>query len=90
MEIRLYSNPILTAAQFSSVSASTSMADVDTAATAISGGTLIYAFTLNKTGNSSDDISDLDIVLDAGSIVTVTAFSVNASDITATIAWIED
>ena len=90
VEIRLYSDAILTAAQFSPVSTLTSTADVDTAATGISGGTLIYAFTLNKTGNSSEDISDLDIVLGAGAIVTVTAFSANASDITATIAWVED
>jgi hypothetical protein len=66
------------------------MADVDTSATAVSGGTLIYAFTLAKTGNSSEDINDLDIVLEAGSFITVTALSANNSDITATIAWTED
>jgi hypothetical protein len=90
VEIRLYRNATLTAAQFSQVSASTSMADVDTSATAVSGGTLIYAFTLAKTGNSSEDINDLDIVLEAGSFITVTALSANNSDITATIAWTED
>ena len=90
VEIRLYTGATLTAAQFSRVSAATSMADVDTAATAVSGGTLIYAFTLAKTGNSTDDLSDLDIVLEAGTIVTVTAFSANANDVTATVTWVED
>jgi hypothetical protein len=66
------------------------MADVDTSATAVSGGTLIYAFTIIKNGNSSEDITNLDIVLEAGSFVTVTTLSDTNNDITAAIAWTED
>ena len=90
VEIRLYSDATLTAAQFSRVSASTSMADVDLSATAVTGGVLIYAFTLAKTGNSSEDLTDLDMIVDTGSIITVTAYSTRASDVTATITWVEN
>lgn len=90
VEIRFYRNATLTAAQFSRINANQSAADFDTAATAASGGTLLYALTVSKTGNLSEDLTSLDIVLDAGDTLTITALSVNASDVTVSLAWVED
>ena len=90
VEVRLYLNATLTAAQFTRVSANTSTTDIDTQATAISGGTLIYAFTVAKTDSSAQDLASLDITLNAGDTVTVAVLSTNASDVTVSLAWVEN
>jgi hypothetical protein len=90
VELRLYRNATLTSAQFSRVNASVSVADIDTAATAVSGGTLLYAFTVGKTDSTDQDIGNLDITLNAGDAITLTAYSANASDVTVSFSWVED
>jgi hypothetical protein len=43
-----------------------------------------------KTGSLSEDLTALDIVLNAGETLTSTALSANASDVTVSFAWVED
>ena len=88
--LRLYKNATLTAAQWQSVNASTSVAAYDTNATGFSNGTLIYAFTLAKTGNSTESLSDIAVFLQAGESVTLTATSTNNADVATGLVWIED
>jgi hypothetical protein len=90
VDFRVYKNATLTAPQFQRVNATTSAADYDSAATAITGGTRVYAFSIGKTGSGTESVTDLALFLQAGDTLTITATSVNASDVSATIVWIED
>jgi hypothetical protein len=90
VDFRVYKNTTLTAPQFQRVNATTSAADYDSAATAITGGTQVYAFSIGKTGNGTESVTDLALFLQAGDTLTITATSANASDVSATIVWIED
>jgi hypothetical protein len=86
----LYLNATLTAAQFSRFDSSLSAADFDTSASAVTSGILLYAFTVAKAGNTDQDVVSLDIVLNAGDTLTVTALSANTSDVTVSVAWVEN
>jgi hypothetical protein len=90
VDFRIYKNATLTAPQFQRVNATTSAADYDSAATAVTGGTQVYAFSVAKTGNVTESVTDLALFLQAGDTLTITATSSNASDVSATIVWIED
>jgi hypothetical protein len=90
VDFRVYKNATLTAPQFQRVNASTSAGDYDSAATAATGGTQVYAFSVAKTGNITESVTDLALFLQAGDTLTITATSANASDVSATIVWIED
>jgi hypothetical protein len=90
VDFRVYKNATLTAPQFQRVNATTSAADYDSAATAVTGGTQVYAFSVAKTGNVTESVTDLALFLQAGDTLTITATSSNASDVSATIVWIED
>ena len=90
VNLHVYKNATLTAPQFQRVNATTSAADYDSAATAITGGTQVYAFSIGKTGNGTESVTDLALFLQAGDTLTITATSANASDVSATIVWIED
>lgn len=88
--LRLYKNATLTAAQWQQVAANVSTATYDASATAVSGGTLIFAFTLSKTGNSTESLTDLSVYLQAGERITLTATSANNADVAAALVWVED
>jgi len=92
VDFKVYKNGTLTAPQFARVNSNTSAADYDSAATgfAIGSGTQVYAFSVNKTGNTTESVTDLALFMQAGDVVTITAYSVNASDVSASIVWIED
>ena len=89
---RVYKNGTLTAPRWQAVNATTSAAAYDVNATAFSAGTgtLVYAFSVGKTGNATEDVTNIDLFLQAGDFLTVTALSANANDVTASIVWIED
>jgi len=89
---KVYKNGTLTAARWQSVNAVTSAAAYDVNATAftVGSGTLVYAFSVAKTGNVTESVTDLGLFLQAGDVLTVTALSVNANDVTATVVWVED
>lgn len=89
---RVYKNGVLTSPRWQSVNATTSAASYDANATAFSIGTgaLIYAFSVAKTGNSTESVTDLVLFLQAGDVITITGTSANASDVTASLVWIED
>lgn len=87
--IRLYKGGALVAAQFSPVS-SNSCASYDTLASGFSGGTLVLGSTLAKSGSVTEDVLDLALALQAGDTYTVTAQSVNASDVSVVLGWSED
>lgn len=90
VEIRFYRNATLTAARFAQVDVNTSVTDIDTAATTLTGGTLVYALTVGKTSNVAEDLISLDIVLNAGDTLSITALSANGSDVTVSLSWVED
>jgi len=87
--IRLYKGMTLTNAVFAAVGSS-SCAAYDKAASSISGGTLVYSFTLAKSGSYGEDLSSLALFLQAGESFTITAQSANASDVSVTLSWGED
>ena len=92
MDFKVYKNGTLTAPQFARVNANTSAADYDSAATTLTlgNGTQVYAFSVAKTGNATESVTDLDLFLQAGDTLTITAYSANASDVSASIIWVED
>lgn len=90
VDFKVYKNSTLTAPQFARVNASTSAADYDSSATASTGGTQIYAFSVAKTGNLTESVTELALFMQAGDTITITATSANASDVSATFVWIED
>jgi len=90
VDVKVYKNGVLTAPQFQRVNATTSAADYDSAATAVTGGTQVYAFSVAKTGNVTESVTDLALFMQAGDTLTITATSVNATDVSATVVWVED
>jgi hypothetical protein len=92
VNFKVYKNGALVAPQFARVNAATSSADYDSSATgfSIGSGAQVYSFSVAKTGNNTETVTDLALFLQAGDILTVTAYSDNASDISASIVWIED
>lgn len=89
---KVYKNGVLTAARWQNVNASTSAASYDANATAftLGSGALIYAFSVAKTGNTTESVTDLVLFMQAGDYITVTGTSANASDVTASLVWVED
>lgn len=89
---KVYKNATLTAPRWQNVSAVSSASSYDQNATAFSigSGTLVYAFAVAKTGNSTESLTDIALFLQAGDYLTITATSVNANDVAASIVWIED
>ena len=85
-------NATLTAPRWQNVNANTSAASYDQNATGFSvgTGTLVYAFAVAKTGNSTESLTDIALFMQAGDYLTVTATSTNANDVAASIVWIED
>lgn len=92
VRIRAYKGSTLTAARFQAVNAAVSVAESDTAATvfAAAPGVEVFAFTVGKVANASENLLGLGIFLQAGEYLTITATSVNASDVDVALAWIED
>jgi hypothetical protein len=89
---KVYKNATLTAPRWQNVNATTSAASYDQNATGFSvgTGTLVYAFAVAKTGNSTESLTDIALFMQAGDYLTVTATSTNANDVAASIVWIED
>jgi hypothetical protein len=71
--IVFYANQTLTGASFSDVSSATSSVEIDTSATASSGGTEFFALDLGKTGNQLIDLKDDLTAADFGPGTTITA-----------------
>lgn len=89
---KVYKNSTLTAPRWQYVNSTTSAASYDQNATGFSvgSGTLVYSFSVSKTGNTTEQLTDIDLFLQAGDYLTITATSVNANDVAASIVWIED
>ena len=89
--VNIYKNLSLTAAQFLPNNA-TSVALKDSAATGFSttGSTLIYSFTVAKTGQDTQDLAQFNAFLSMDEILTVTALSANNADISVSLSWNED
>jgi hypothetical protein len=89
---KVYKNSTLTAPRWQYVNSTTSAASYDQNATGFSvgNGTLVYAFAVSKTGNSTESLTDIALFMQAGDYLTITATSTNASDVAASIVWIED
>lgn len=89
---KVYKNGTLTAPRWQAVNTLTSAAAYDVNATgfSIGTGTLVYAFGVSKTGNDTESLTDIALFMQAGDVLTVTALSANANDVSATVVWIED
>jgi hypothetical protein len=89
---KVYKNATLTAPRWQYVNATTSASSYDQNATgfSIGTGTLVYAFAVSKTGNTTESLTDIALFLQAGDYLTITATSANANDVAASIVWIED
>lgn len=92
VDFKVYKNATLVAAQFQRVNIVSSAADYDFAASGVSvgAGNLAYTFSVQKTGNATESVTDLALFLQAGDTLTITAQSVNATDVSASVIWIED
>jgi hypothetical protein len=92
VDFRIYKNATLTAPQFQRVNGTNSASEYDFAATGLSlaNATQVYAFSAGKTSSGTESVTDLALFLQAGDTLTIAATSVNASDVSATIVWIED
>lgn len=92
VNFKVYKNATLTAARWQRVNSTTSTASYDNNATgfSIGSGAVVYAFSVGKTANSTESVSDLALFMQAGDVLTITATSVNVSDVSSTIVWVED
>lgn len=93
MIIRVRKNATLTGASFSAVSASDSVAQVDSSASAVSGGIELYSLSLGKTGNEVIDLSgDVNAgLVEPGEQLTVTAVASSGTggEADASLSWKE-
>ncbi len=81
----------LTGAVFADVSASTSVAQVDTTATTISGGDIIFAQGIARTDKTTFRVVDDKVILHPGESMTISIIPVAANpDVTAAFNWIDD
>ncbi len=89
--VRFTFNATLTGAVWADVSASTSVAQVDTTATTISGGNEVFAQGIARTDKTDFQISDEDVVLHPGDTLTISLIAnANNPDVTAAFNWIDD
>ena len=90
VDFRLYRNPDLRTAVWSNLDASNSIAQLDSSATTLTGGVLVYAFSVGKTADAEVQFETLGTFLQAGDVFTLTALSTNATDVSASFLWVED
>ncbi len=98
VDVKVYKNGTLVGAQFQRLSATTSSSDIDSSATSFSlgSGNQIFGFSVAKTGNSTESLTDLDLFLQGGDTITITAFTATpgggggGSDVSVSVVWIED
>lgn len=76
---------------FTDISVNTSVIDYDTAGTTISGGQALFTFPLAKADGFSEPAKDLDIEIDPGDTLTLSAKATSGTtDVTAAFSWVED
>lgn len=91
LELYAFEGSTLTTPNFSSLNASTSIAEVSTAAGTISGGIQRFAAPVGAGSRETIDMSDIDGLVEAGSWITVAAKSVTTTtDATVSFQWWED
>ena len=74
---------------YSDYNANTSPVQYDTAGTTLTGGTLLFAATLDKVDAQIFDLSAEGIFLAPGEKITVSAQSSSGTDVTVTLAWVD-
>lgn len=76
---------------WTSVNATTSVAQTDTAGTTVTGGTQVATFALGKTDSLTFELDALEVYLNPGETFTLAgAASSTTTDATASMTWIED
>lgn len=75
---------------YTDISTNTSVCDVDTAATTVSGGRQVVSFSISKTDNSNIEVDNLYIYIYPGDTFTMTAQSSSVGDAFASIIFSED
>ncbi len=78
--VRIYFNATLTDASFNDVDTGGSVAKFDTAATLSSGGLLLFAFSIEKTGSQLFELLNDRIDLPPGAFITFTVESANTTE----------
>lgn len=88
--IRLRKNTTLTAASFSALDSNTSTIHKDTTASAVSGGTIVYAQSIEKIGHAGIDLEAIGIEITAPGFLTLTIeASAGSVDTVSTLNWQE-
>ena len=88
--IRLVRNTTLGGApNFADHSADTSPIEFDTAGTTLTGGTVVFAVTLDKTDAQQFDLREWSLFLNPGETITVSAQSANATAVDVALNWID-
>lgn len=86
--VRLTLNPTLVGSSFSPLNSNTSVMHIDTSATSLSGGTLIFAEGIPKAGSTSIDLDKLGIDLVAPDFLTLSIQATGANiDTVSTLNW---
>lgn len=89
--VRLRKNAVLTGASFSAHNVDSSVIRTDTSATAISGGDVVVASTISKSGNETIDLQKLGTDLLIGETLSLTVeASSGSTDVVASIGWKEN
>ncbi len=88
--VRVRKNATLTGASFSALDSNKSIMQVDTSATAVSGGTIIFSETVAKDGALSIDLQKLSVDMVAPDFLTLTVETFSGTtDTVATLNWLE-
>jgi hypothetical protein len=92
VNFKVYKNATLTAPRWQRVNSTTSASSYDSNATgfSIGSGSVVYAFSVSKTANATESVTDLALFMQSGDTLTITATSANASDVSGSIIWVED
>ena len=83
------SSPFTSPTNFTIYKQNISVVETDAAATGVTPGILLYSFVLPVGGSFTTLLRELDIHIEAGEYVTITANTANAADVFTSLTWSE-
>ncbi len=89
--LRVRLNPTLTGASFSAIDASTSVIRLDTSATVVTGGKVLFTESISSGAPAKPDFSNLELILHVGETLTISieASTATTIDTGAAVDWLE-
>jgi hypothetical protein len=82
-------SPFTSSTNFAAYRLNVSIVDIDVSAATITPGLLLYSFVLPVGGSFTTALRDLDINIETGEYITITANTANAADIFTSLTWSE-